>query len=128
MRIADTSFLYSLFSETDEHHTKAVAEAGKTRALSIPPEILSETISLIHRRQGFQAAMLAGEWIRSQAGIEICAAPRPIIENTWKIFAAGNGRLSYPDSAVIAQCRALNARPLTFDETILDFMGRRPKT
>jgi predicted nucleic acid-binding protein len=128
MRIADTSFLYALFSETDEHHTKAVAEAGKTRAMSIPPEILSEIISLVHRRQGFQAAMLAGEWIRSQAGIEICAISKSIIDSTWKIFTAGNGRLSYADSAVIAHCRALIARPLTFDETILDFMGRRPKT
>ncbi len=128
MWVADTSFLYSLFSETDELHSKAVSEASRARAFSIPSEILSETLALIHRRQGFQAARLAGGWIRSQANIEICVTSKSIIENTWESFTASKGKLSYPDSTVIAHCKALGARPLTFDETMLAFIKKRTRT
>jgi len=127
LRIADTSFLYALFSETDELHAKAVSEAGKADALSIPSEILSETLSLVHRRQGFQAARATGDWIRAQANIEMCTPSKPIIEDTWRIFMSGAGKLSYPDSVVIAHCRALDAKPLTFDRTILAHEKKKPK-
>jgi len=119
MRIADTSFLYALFSITDDFHEKALKEAAKPGSFSIPAEILSETLALIHYRQGFQAARAAGDWIRAQAGIEICGASREILERTWRLFASSEGRLSYPDSIILAWCQARRTRPLTFDESIL---------
>ena len=121
MQIADTSFLYALFSETDEFHARALREAGRASHVSIPAEILSETLALIHYRQGFQQARAAGEWIRAQASMEICSASRDVMERTWRLFGSSEGRLSYPDSIVIAWCQVQRANPLAFDESILGY-------
>ena len=119
MRIVDTSFLYALFSTTDDFHEKALREAGKLGSISIPAEILSETLALIHYRQGFLAARTAGDWIRAQAGVEICGASRDVLEKSWRFFTSSGGRLSYPDSIVLAWCQIRRSKPLAFDESIL---------
>jgi predicted nucleic acid-binding protein len=124
VRIADTSFLYALFSSTDEFHRRAVGAAEDPQPITIPPEILSETISLIHYRQGHATALAAGEWIRSQGRIEVGVGSRDLSERAWSIYRRGRGRLSYPDSVVLAWSRGRDVRPLAFDEVIVRY-GRR---
>src|SRR3989304_97904 len=54
--VADTSFLYALFSAGDVFHEEARKLVGRGTPILVPPEIFAETIALIHYRQGFRAA------------------------------------------------------------------------
>ncbi len=62
--VADTSFLYALFSKSDVFHNGARRAAASAAAILVPSEIFAETVSLIHYRVGFAAAGYAfrNEW------------------------------------------------------------------
>ncbi|MFQ5838606.1 MAG: type II toxin-antitoxin system VapC family toxin [Thermoplasmata archaeon] len=120
MRVADTSFLYALFSETDEFHHRAVEAVKQPRTILIPPEIFSETMALIQYRQGFRAAVRAGNWLRGESIFEVRPGGESPSEESWRIFRSSKGRLSYPDSVVLAWCKALKADPLAFDEAVAE--------
>ncbi|HYS99373.1 MAG TPA: PIN domain-containing protein [Thermoplasmata archaeon] len=119
MQVADTSFLYALFSKTDVFHVRARKAAASADSILIPNEIYSETVSLIQYRRGFTAAREAGAWMRSQTRIQILAASRSLLDRSWGIFRTARGRLSYPDCLVLAWCRERRTKPLAFDSTIL---------
>lgn len=119
MRVADTSFLYALFSRTDDFHGRAVRAAEAPDAIAIPAEIFGETMALIHHRQGFDAARAAGEWMRAQPHIEIGAPGLATTDASWRIFLGARGRLSYPDAVVVAWCRRRGSVALAYDARIL---------
>ncbi len=119
MQVADTSFLYALFSKSDAFHGKARRAAVSADAILVPSEIYSETVSLIHYRVGFAAAKSAGTWMRAQKRMQVAAPSRSVLDGCWGIFRAARGRLSYPDAVVLAWCRERRATPLAFDQTIL---------
>ena len=119
MQVADTSFLYALFSKSDAFHSRARRAAALADAILVPVEILAETVSLIHYRAGLAAAKSAGSWIRIQKRIEVAPPSRSVLERCWGIFRAARGRLSYPDAVVLAWCRERRATPLAFDQAIL---------
>lgn len=119
MRIADTSFLYALFSETDAFHAGALEAAAVSEAILVPSEIFSETVSLIQYRQGHAAARSAGEWIRGQGRIELGLSTSGRLERAWASFVRARGRLSFPDAVVLAWCEGRGASPLAFDDALL---------
>lgn len=119
MQVADTSFLYALFSKSDAFHDKARRAAVSADSILVPSEIYSETISLIHHRVGFAAAKSAGSWMRAQQRIQIAPLSRSLLDGCWGIFRVARGRISYPDAIVLAWCRERRAAPLAFDQTIL---------
>lgn len=119
LRVADTSFLYALFSKSDEFHARAIEQVRLPDPLVIPAEILSETLALIHYRQGFSAGRASGEWLRSQGLIRIGIPTRKLLARAWRVYVSGRGRLSYPDSVVLAWCSEHDATPLAFDSAIL---------
>ncbi len=117
-RVADTSFLYALFSENDRFHREATRDIEQKGLILIPHEIFAETIALIHYRQGFAASEKSGRWLRGQRGIEVRPTDDSYIDVAWKIFLAGRGRLSYPDSVVVSWCRKLKVTPLAYDDQL----------
>ena len=119
MQVADTSFLYALFSRTDEFHARALKDARGVESLLIPAEILSETIALIQYRQGFPAARSAGAWIQGRQGIQLGLPSRRILARAWRTYDSSRGRVSYPDAVVLAWCAARAALPLAYDSAIL---------
>lgn len=119
MHVADTSFLYALFSKSDAFHDKARKAAAAADSILVPNEIYSETIALIHYRVGFAAAKSAGSWLRAQKRIQVAASSRSLLDDCWGIFRASGGRISYPDAVVLAWCRERRATPLAFDQAIL---------
>src|SRR5947199_8655410 len=76
--VADTSFLYELFSNSDVYHSKARRAAVSADAILVPSEIYSETVSLIHCSVGFAAAKSAGGWMRAQKRMEVAPSHRPV--------------------------------------------------
>ncbi len=119
MRVADTSFLYALVSATDALHERAVLAAQESEPITIPAEIFSETVALVHYRSGFEDARAAGDWLRSQAQVQIGVGTEQTVREAWRTFARAGGRLSYPDSVVVAWCRPRGFVPLAFDTRIL---------
>jgi len=119
VQVADTSFLYALFSRSDVFHAKARKAARSTDAILVPSEIYSETISLIQYRRGFGPARDAGTWLRSQRKIQILGPSPSLLHRAWDIFRSARGQLSYPDAVVLGWCRERRARPLAFDRMIL---------
>ncbi len=119
MRVADTSFLYALISETDAHHERAAREARSSEPITIPAEIFSETVALVHYRTGFEEGRAAGEWLRSQPQIQIGVGTDDTLQEAWRTFVLAKGQLSYPDSVVVAWSRPRGFAPLAFDTRIL---------
>src|SRR5207245_9770284 len=104
VQVADTSFLYALFSKSDAFHGKARRAAASADAILVPSEIFAETVSLIHYRVGFAVAKSAGSWIRVQKRLEVAAPSRSVLNGCWGIFRAARGRLRYPEP-VYLPCR-----------------------
>jgi len=119
VRVADTSFLYALISADDALHERAVRASQKSELVTIPAEILSETVALVQYRSGFEDARAAGEWLRSQALVQIGVGTQETLREAWRTFVQAAGRLSYPDSVVVAWCRPRGFTPLAFDSRIL---------
>ena len=119
MQVADTSFLYALFSKSDLFHRRARKNAVSTDTILVPSEIYSETIALIQYRRGFGPARDAGTWLRSQRKIQILGPSPSLLDQAWGFFRSARGRLSYPDSIVLAWCHERRASPLAFDQVIL---------
>ena len=123
MRIADTSILFALFSEGDVHHDEAVRLMSDPEVVLVPSEIWSETISLIHARQGFDAAALAGEDLMSLPHVELLPSRMDVIRESWAIFREEKGSLSLTDCTVLSWCKGRDASPLTFDMEIIEYYG-----
>jgi len=124
MRIADTSALYALFSRDDVHHRKAKESFSDPEPVLIPPEIWSETISLVQYRQGFEMAVKVGRALLELPHVERSSTRMSIIRSSWKIFQSSRGDLSYPDSTVLCWCKDRKATPLTFDGKIIEYHDR----
>jgi predicted nucleic acid-binding protein len=119
VRVADTSFLYALISATDSLHERALRASQDSEPVTIPAEIFSETVALVQYRSGFEDARAAGEWLRSQAQVQIGVGTQETLLEAWHTFVQAGGRLSYPDSVVVAWCRPRGFSPLAFDTRIL---------
>ena len=119
LQVADTSFLYALFSKSDLFHGRARKAVISAETILVPSEIYSETVSLVQYRRGFGAARDAGRWLRSQQRIQIVGSSSALLDQAWGIFQSARGRLSYPDAVVLAWCRERRASPLAFDQSIL---------
>src|SRR2546426_8488511 len=85
VEIADTSFLYALFSKSDVFHGKARKAAASADSLLVPDEIYSETVALIHYRVGFAAAKLARAWMRAQKRVQVAPSSRSLLDGGWGI-------------------------------------------
>lgn len=118
MRVADTSALYALFSETDVHHAQARAALEDPEPIVIPGEIFSETVSLVQYRHGAAAAARAGNFLRTLPHVRIRTTPARTFQEAWTVFEDERGRLSLPDSVVVAWCEAEDAPVLAFDKAI----------
>lgn len=118
MRIADTSLLYALFSRNDVHHEEAVNEVKNPEPILLPSEIWSETISLIHYRQGFEMAVKAGKALLDLPHVELLSSRMDIVRSSWDTYQKAKGDLSIPDCVVLAWCNDKEATPLTFDNDL----------
>ena len=123
MRVADTSALYALFARADAHHDDAREAVARREPIVVPGEIFSETLALIHYRQGFAAARDAGAFLRAIPHLRVRPSPERAIAEAWTTFEASKGRLSFPDAIVVAWCRKENAAAFTFDNALLQAVG-----
>jgi len=116
--VADTSALYALFDAGDAHHGKARAQLAAERPFLVPSEILSETIALLRLRLGRDASRQAVRSVLSFPHGRIAATKQATIDLAAAGFASGTG-LTYEDWIVVHTCRAIGARPWSFDSDLI---------
>jgi predicted nucleic acid-binding protein len=124
MRVADTSVLYALFVPEDAQYAKARKAVSDPSPILVPGEILAETASLLQYRHGYEFARKAMTYLRSLPHLEVQATLdgpfQDLLGQAWQTYAMeSQGRLSYPDSVVVAWCRRRKLPALAFDEAIL---------
>lgn len=124
MRVADTSALYALFVESDEHHGRAWRAFEDAETVLVPSEILAEFLLLMTRRQGAKAARAAGEALWALPHTEIQPSDTPILMTAWGVHERWPRRLTFSDCIVVAACEELGAEPLSFDRGIARALRR----
>lgn len=116
VRVADTSFLLTLFDAGDPRRPTAKAWAADPEAIVVPPEVLGETLGVAHARQGYDTAAEILAWL--QAKPHVVLVDDTDVAGVAPVFAGGRGRLSWVDAAVVVRCAAEDADPLCFDPDI----------
>lgn len=128
MRVADTSAVYAFFVTDDSHHAQARAAFAEGSPIMVPAEILAETLLLLERRVGFQAARAAGEPLRTVSHVEVHPAGNAPWDNilgaAWQECGAASGRITYADAVVVAWCKRRSLVPLTFDKRLTRAAGK----
>jgi predicted nucleic acid-binding protein len=115
-RVADTSFLMALFDVLDQRQAQAQGWAADPEPIEVPSEVLAETLGVVHRRKGLPAAQHI--WSQLIRLPHLTFVETTDVERIAEAFKAGAGRLSWVDAAVVAACRASDAKPLCFDPAI----------
>lgn len=117
-RIADTSYLIALVDEDDPRQQEARKLARDPSPLLVPPEVMGETLGVLHARAGFDRAQIMWEKLGDLANlVHLNTTP---MEEIAPVFEAGDGALSWTDAAVVAHCRREDAEPLCYDAAIED--------
>lgn len=115
-RVADSSFLITLVDEGDPRQAQARELASDPSPLLVPPEVVGETLGVLHARAGYDRAQLVWETLGDLANLVHLGSTR--MEEIAPIFEASEGALSWTDAAVVAHCLAEDAEPLCFDPAI----------
>jgi len=125
MMVLDTSFLISLFLPEDENHSKAleIFEKRSNEEMLLIDTILFETLSVLNRRHGVEAAKAAYEKLIANTKLQIHyltdVQRKEVLEN----FLSQKGRLSTADMSVVHACKTALAPPLAFDKELLKQIG-----
>jgi predicted nucleic acid-binding protein len=112
--VVDTSWLYALFDSADEHHARALKQAGRPGHYEVPSEILAETLALRFARAPGDKHRSARDMLASilEAGFHVIGNADPL--PAMQLYQSKRG-LSFPDC--IAVVHALDAQLLTFDRS-----------
>lgn len=115
-RVADSSFLITLFDADDPRQETAREQAERPDPILVPPAVLGETLGVVQARHGYELAL--GIWDQLGGVPQLSLLERSIPEPTSRVFEDAEGALSWVDAAVVAWCREEEAEPLAFDPDI----------
>lgn len=123
MRVADTSALFALYDASDSRHKEAIAAFRSAEPILVPHDIFVETMGVVARRHGFEAARDSGAHLRTLGHLEIQPTPDDIWDDlqgaAWRAFESSEGQLSHADAVVVAWCRKRHLKPLSFDKALV---------
>lgn len=125
MRVADTSFIMTLFDSTDPRQGEARSKVADTEPIIVPAEVLTETLGVVHARRGFAAANALWVDLGKIPHLEFLETAEG--EETAHFFDGARGALTWVDAAVVARCIAEGAEPLCFDDDIVKAVRSRRK-
>lgn len=103
--IADTSGLFSLFSENDQNHRPAIKISKQIEknndTLIIPADVLTELINILGKKVNHKEALKRGKQIIEQYA-NICDSNHDIRQAALKLFAKQAESVSFTDCIVMA--------------------------
>lgn len=115
-RVADSSFLIAVYDRDDARRELALERLAGPVPIDVPPEVLGETLGVVHARAGFDAASATFEELGALGHVRFPDATDP--SAVAEVFLEAEGALSWVDAAVVWRCRLEDAEPLCFDEEI----------
>ncbi len=119
---ADANFFVALFNPADALHDRAVTVAraieDRGTPLVISALIFLEVVTVLSQRRGRDVAVATGEYLRTNAAIEIVPIDPDLFDDAWRIFQEVEHKdVSFVDCSTIALLRADAADALlTFDD------------
>ncbi len=127
--IADTSFLFALYSRPDAHHAQALSKFGELMQeegrMLVPSEVAVELCSLITYRMGLDEALAVVDRL-SQDPVFILEGFRSIYEISGILRELG-AKISYTDAAVLLHSQITRQEILTFDRQMQSLCKRLAK-
>lgn len=114
-RVADTSFVITFFDRDDPRHETARDLARDPEPIVVPPEVLGETLGVVHALHGYDLALGILDGLHGMPNLSLLEKASPMA--TGEVFRDA-GTLSWVDAAVVARCREEDADPLAFDPDI----------
>lgn len=115
-RVADSSYLIALVDADDPRQGEARRLASNPSPLLVPPEVMGETLGVLHARAGYDRAQAMWDKLGDLANLVHLNTTR--MEEIAPIFEAADGALSWTDAAVVAHCLREGAKPLCYDDDI----------
>lgn len=117
-RIADTSFLITLFDAKDARQRTAEGWASDAEPIEVPVEVLVETMGVVEARKGYEKARSLWQDLRRIPNVHFMDATSP--EEIGEAYRTRRRPLTWVDVAVVFWARRKNAKVLAFDPDIDD--------
>ncbi|MFA6907729.1 MAG: PIN domain-containing protein [Candidatus Micrarchaeia archaeon] len=125
MMVLDTSFLFSLFHPLDVNHARAlkIFEKHRNEDMLITDSILFETLTVLNRKLGMDAARAAYGGLLSNSRLQVHYLTEGQRKEILSEFLKQKGRLSMADISVMHACKTALAAPLAFDKDLIKRIG-----
>jgi predicted nucleic acid-binding protein len=116
--IADTSFLASLFMESDQNHLIAEATAKTQKdVILVPLEVLEETFTVLRYRKSLEHSLQAVRIITGDPTFYVLS-PTSFGEAI-ELLKRTKKKLSFVDGIVLFHSLGIGSVPLAFDKDLL---------
>ena len=119
--VADSSGIISLLSETDSNHQRALSAKREfeklTGSVLVPAEVLSETINLVGKKFGHEAALSFYSTIDRSETFFVIDSSKEIRDLTFALLKKQAGSVSFTDCLVMACANQYKSKQIFgFDE------------
>lgn len=120
MVVADTSFLYALFNDDDEHNLRSLLdfERLKDEKILVPDRVLEELFGITTYKKGIGHAFLTLDKISSNRSFLVYYIGAEEQEAIFQLARVERKRLSFVDYAAVYLARRNKERLLCFDRQL----------
>lgn len=125
--VADSSFLVSLFRESDSNNPAAVAlsKMHLEEEMLVPDTVLFETLTALNYREGFAFAKEAYGKIVGSRQNRLFSFSEVEREGILEEFFLSGGKLSVADASVVYLARKTGSEALAFDAAIKKALAKK---
>lgn len=118
MVILDSSVIIAYFRENEIDHTRAEKIFDKYKTLFIPNFVLSEVLTILKMKEGFEAAANAIEFLINSDDIEIIYIDEDMFDASIGYFVSNKNSLSFVDTLLLKLANSEKVPFLTFDREL----------
>lgn len=118
MVILDSSIIVAYFRNNEIDHARAKKIFREHQTLFIPNFVLSEVLTVLKMKEGFEAAAGAIEFLVNSDDIEIVYINEDMFDSSIGYFVANKNSLSFVDTLLLKLANSEKIPLLTFDREL----------